>query len=214
MLLRDTSKRCGTGGVGQRGFTAVELVIVTAITLILSAIAIPNFLRLTHTYRLRSDGDGLVSLLMVGRMRGAAKFAHAQVSCDTTSTACPGAGLCTLSMKQYGVNTYTAEKQQVCLSPGISFGYPASTPNGGTPPGQSGAGNGPYQGRSGQTNPYTITFNSRGLPIDDTSGSSVGNYAFYLKDAASNTYVAIGIDSSGRASLYTFAGSSYWELAE
>jgi hypothetical protein len=117
-------------------------------------------------------------------------------------------------MKQYGATTYTAENQRVCLSPGISFGYPASTPNGGTPPGQSGAGNGPYQGKSGQTNPYTITFNSRGLPIDDTSGSSVGNYAFYLKDAASNTYVAIGIDSSGRASLYTFAGSSYWELAE
>ena len=80
--------------------------------------------------------------------------------------------------------------------------------------GQAGTGNGPYQGNSGQTNPYTITFNSRGLPIDDTSGSAVGNYAFYLNDAASNTYVAISIDSSGRASLYTFAGSSYWELAE
>jgi prepilin-type N-terminal cleavage/methylation domain-containing protein len=212
MLLRDTSKRCGTGGVGQRGFTAVELVIVTAITLILSAIAIPNFLRLTHTYRLRSDGDGLVSLLMVGRMRGAAKFAHAQVSCDTTSTACPGGGLCTLSMKQYGATTYTAEKQQVCLSPGISFGFPTGSAGGAG--GQAGTGNGPYQGKSGQTNPFTITFNSRGLPIDDTSGSAVGNYAFYLKDAASSTYVAIAIDSSGRASLYTFAGSTYWELAE
>lgn len=213
MLLRDTSKCRGTGDVGQRGFTLMQMVIVTAIVLILTAISVPSFLRLSHTFRLRNDGDSLVGLLMVGRMRGSAKFAHAQVSCDTASTACPGAGLCTLSTKAYGATSYTLEIQRVCLSPGVSFGYPAGLANGGAG-GQSGSGNGPYQGKSGETNPYTITFNSRGLPIDDSSGGPVSNYAFYLQDAAARSYVAIAIDSSGRASLYNFAGSSYWELAE
>ena len=186
----------------RSGFSLVEVLVVLACAMIISAIAIPYYTSLTRTYNIRNDADKILAQLNLARMRASADFARVQFSCsNTTST-------CMLQTKQYGTSSWTTESSQaVLLSPGVSFG---------TPPGISAGAGGqsaesPYEGSAAQSIPYAVIFNSRGLPIvDNSAGSSVSDYAFYLS-GPDNTCIAVTVDVSGRGSIYSLNGSS-WQV--
>ncbi len=189
------------------GFSLLELLVVAAVILIFAAIAIPSWQRTLQSYRVRSDADNLMGLITLARMRAASDFARTVVQCDTT------AKTCTLSAKQFSAGNPTwpstpSEAQTVILSPGVTFAVPTGV--------TAGVGNQstPTQGNSGQTNPFKIYFNSRGLPIKDSDGTSVADYALYLQDSKYNYSSAIAIDISGRTLVYSLAGSSYWKVQE
>lgn len=194
--------------MGRRGFSVLELMVVVAIILIMVAVAIPGYLRILQTYRVRSDADSIMGLITVARMRAASDFARTVVQCDTTTNTC------TLSAKQFTAGTPSwpttaSEPQKVVLSQGITFAIPSGVGVG--VGGQSGT---PTQGNSGQSNPFKIYFNSRGQPIKDSDGTAVPDYALYLKDSKYNYSAAVAIDISGRTLVYSFSGSNYWTVLE
>ena len=176
----------------------IEMLIVIAIMMIIMAIALPNFIRGMHTSRVRTDTNNLMGLLSVARLRAASNFARAQVKCDTTTR------VCTLTTRRYGTNWSSTpnELQSVRLSQDVTFSIPS---------GVTGAGNQTtaVQGSPGQSNPYYIEFNSRGMPIDHTTGAAVNNFALYVADTQYGVSMAIAVDATGRILSYNKTGSTY-----
>ncbi|MGA3212172.1 MAG: prepilin-type N-terminal cleavage/methylation domain-containing protein [Terriglobales bacterium] len=185
----------------QHGFKLIELMIVVSVILLFLAICMPNFFGVSHTYNIRSSADSLAGLISVARMTAAQNYSRTRVSCSSTTSTC------TLFTESFG-GTWPATAngmQAVALAHHVSLAIPtaATTGAGGQ---SSGA---PAQGTTGQTNPYYIEFNSRGMAISDSTGTAVSTYAFYLDDSTYNVSMAVAVDLSGRVTEYMQSGSSY-----
>jgi len=182
----------------QRGFTMLELLMVVAVIAIVSAMAIPNWLQATRTYRLRGDVNRISGLINSSRMRGSSAFARVKVDCSGT-TGCGGSSACTVTLINYYVGstpTTTSTDQTVCLSQNVSFSVPSTT---------IGVG---QQNSSSPTQNLTLYFNTLGIPISST-GSTGGKYAMYLQEATSGAYMAIGIAANGTPTVYSL-NSGTW----
>jgi prepilin-type N-terminal cleavage/methylation domain-containing protein len=195
---------------GNRGFSLLELMLVAAIIIVVLAIALPNLTVHDRNYRLRNDCNNIANLFTLARMHASAEFARVKVTCDSTTKSC------TYQTYQYTppssstLLTNETNNTKVILSNGVSFDGLSGLSNGAG--GQDG-GN-PAQGLPGQSNPYTIWFNSRGMPIDGNTGSLVTNYAFYLIDQPNNLTMAIAPDINGRPIIYNLNGSEWTVVQE
>jgi len=202
-----------TAASRARGFSMLELLMVVAVAAIVAAMAIPPYMNYLRNYRVRNDANNIVGLTTVARMRAGASFGRAAVSCNPQA-APPVCAVYTLSATSGNVcdlTLWTPELQRYAFSPTVKFGIPASVTNGVagqslTTPTQVGSA---IQGSS-----YTFYFNSRGWPINCTSGATVPDYAMYLQDAPGVFSVAVGIDTSGRGQVYLLNGSSYWVVKD
>jgi Tfp pilus assembly protein FimT len=200
-MFAPTETRCSRRSQHERGFSIVQQLMVVAVALVLAAIAIPSYSNLTSGYSVINDSNKIMGELNQARMRAAADFARIQLSCSSSTS------ICSIQTKQYGASTWTTETSQaVVLSRGVSFATPSGVSLGAG--GQSAEA--PYQGSSAQSVSYAIVFNSRGLPIVDPSGTSVSDYALYLK-GANNSYMAVTVDVSGRPLVYNLQGTT-WQL--
>lgn len=197
----------------DRGFTIFELLVVMAIILIMASIAIPSYVRMRQVYRIRGDADSLMGMLSLARMRAASDFARTKVECDSSTN------VCTLFTAQYNPANCPVtwpgspnEIQKITLSPGIML----DTTGGGAAKGVGGQKTtAPALGRTGQTNPYKIFFNSRGLPIQDNcAGTNTLDYALYLKDTKYGAVMAVSVDASGLARIWTLGKNGFWEGKE
>ncbi len=188
------------------GFSLLELLIVIAIVLIMAAVSIPMYLRISHSFAIRSNADAIMGLTTVARMRAASNFARAEVVCDASSSTCSiKVATFTGGKTDPSASDFVADLQApqvVVLAKGVTFGAPsgASTGVGGQ---NSSA---PYQGSSVGKCSYCAIFNSRGLPVGSSvvKGKPVSDYAFYLQDTQYNMAMAVGIDISGKATVYRF----------
>lgn len=185
------------------GFSVVELLVVVACTMVITAFALPYYTSLTRAYNIRNDADNILAQLNLARMRAAADFARVQFACSNATNTC------TLQTKQYGASGWTTESAQaVLLSEGVSFGTPSGVAAGAG--GQSAET--PYEGSEVQSISYAVIFNSRGLPIvDNSAGNFVSDYALYLL-GPDNVCMAVTVDVSGRPAVYSLNGST-WQLA-
>lgn len=199
-------KAANAGTNNARGFTLLQLVVVVAIVVVITAVAVPSFISFSRPNRLRNDANALVSMITMARMRASSEFAHVQVICTPAPTS--GPAFCQLQSKPFNGTTWNSDNQTVYLSPGVSFGIPASTAVSAYPPGQS---SGAYQGDATQYTPIAtsntttpvILFNSRGIPIDTVSFQPTPDYAFYLKDQV-GSYIAVAVNLAGRPDVYAF----------
>jgi type II secretory pathway pseudopilin PulG len=200
--------------VGQGGFTLVQTLVVAAIMIVVSAIALPSFVNSTHPVQIRNDARALASLITMARMRAATEFAHVQLYC--TLTPASGPPNCQLQSMGFNAATWTNEPQTVYLSQGVKFGIPATI----TTPVKNQT-TGAYQGDQSENTPTAtanpvIVFNSRGLPVDAATGKiSNPDYALYLTDNAGN-YYAVTVNQTGHPSVYRWdsVGHAFINLSE
>jgi prepilin-type N-terminal cleavage/methylation domain-containing protein len=97
----------------QKGFSLVELLLVCVVMVILSALAVPNIMRINANYRLDAAGHSVASLLQQARMQAVKTNQPAYARFDTSTglayvTDDPG-------------NSYASGNPDVALPGGIAF---------------------------------------------------------------------------------------------
>lgn len=216
----------------QAGFSLLEMLIVVAVSVIISAIAIPEYLAATRYLRIAGDLRDLNGTTAQAKMRAAANFTRARIYADLTDNQFQlqvwiktgGAG---------GTGCWVAEVDptNTCISfasapapsgqgilqltQGDTFGFGNLTT--GPTPGQAaisqaalcypGAANTP-DGGSSMANTACIEFNSRGIPVDST-GAPVATGALYI----TNNNIVEGVTVSATGSIQTWQcanGQTTW----
>jgi Tfp pilus assembly protein PilE len=195
-------------GMEPAGFSLQELMVVVAIGLTITVVAVPVMSNAIANMRLRSSISSLSGLLQNTR--------SIAVQQNTTKTAChlnrsaPPYSLVYFVKNATDCTTATVATTdpQVELEAPIT---PYTTPSG------TGAPAAIPNGSLGLTsNPATSdpSFNSRGLPCSYSSGTCTTNAAFiqYYKDnriSGSGGWAAISISPSGRIKRWFWDGSSW-----
>lgn len=187
----------------ERGFSAIELLVVMAIITIVASIALPYTRTAFQTYSAVNDAREMAAQLSLARMRAASAFSRARVYCDPTASP-----QCKLQLQSYNSSSWTDEGTKFGLASGDTFGIASGAATG--VGGQSGTPQQPPNASSPYTPnvaPYAIEFNSRGLPIDPSTGNLKTDYAVYLQGGG--VYGAVAVDASGKASMYQYTGNGY-----
>ncbi len=221
--MRDIRKRFGIRHNCDQGFSTLELLIVISISLIMAALTIPGYNTIRRTLRIAGDGRDLNGAVNQAKLEAASSFTFARMYADLPPLG-PGA------VHSFHIETWNKtvgcwqtinDPNNPCtvagtspvqnLSPGVTFGFGGV----GTPPPntQPTLGQAPFcrnlLGAAGGVSPNTacVVFNSRGIPIDPTSGAPTGGDAFYITDT--NTVYGLTIGATGVTQVWTItAGSS------
>ncbi|HEX7794374.1 MAG TPA: prepilin-type N-terminal cleavage/methylation domain-containing protein [Vicinamibacterales bacterium] len=167
----------------QAGFTISELLIVIAITGVVAATALPGITRTMADFRLRGDARSLHNLLGVAKMRAAAKYTKTRVYVDLTTK--------TFYLQTWDkpTNTWVTEGATTSLSTNVDFAFDAlATPPPFTQPALQQAVDCLDDAGADIANTACVVFNSRGIPIDPTTGNPDGNGGFYLTDHTTGVY--------------------------
>ena len=203
----------------ERGFTVAELIIVMFVSIILSVIAVPNFLRIRDSLRASGDIRNIADLTGQAKLRAASNFTHARVYADLNGN--------TLQLQVWykpgnagsGCWVSDVDSTNTCLT------YNGSAPSGavinlsqGDTLGYGSLTTGPTAGQTtiGQAakcldnfgsainNTACIVFNSRGIPIDGSTFSPLATDAFYL----TNGTVVDGVTVSATGSIQSWSASA------
>jgi Tfp pilus assembly protein FimT len=206
----------------QAGFSTLELLVVIAMSLIISAIAVPSYLSTAAYLRVSGDMRQLNGLTALAKMRAAADFTRARVYADLNGntyqlqvwykagSSGKGCWVADTDPSQTCI-TYSTSKPSgtiIALSQGDTFGF--GSLSAGPTPGQSTiaqAGN-CYKddGTSSISNSACILFNSRGVPIDPTKLSPTSSGAFYVTNATLGIVDGVTVSSTG--SMQTWSSSA------
>ena len=159
----------------QVGMSMLEVVIVMAIAIIVSAMAIPKVISIVQNLRTTGDARDLNSTILMAKMRASADYAKARVYADLSAN--------TFHVDVYpsGATGWTTDGSTQYLSKNVTFGSGSLTtdPNGAT------LAQAPACLMDDLTttisNTACIMFNSRGIPVDGT-WAPTGNDALYVTD--------------------------------
>jgi type II secretory pathway pseudopilin PulG len=191
----------------QSGFSTLELLVVIMMSLIVSAIAIPNFTNVDNYLRAAGDLRALNGITVQAKMRAAADFTHARAYIDLAGNTYHveiwnKTNSCWQTDGDAANTCTTANSPVIGLSQGVTFGTGGIGV--GPTPGTTTTSEAPLcikkvagnPGGTGGTNPNTacIEFNSRGIPVD-TTNAPVGGGAFYMGNQ--NTVDAITVNATG-----------------
>jgi type II secretory pathway pseudopilin PulG len=215
----------------QAGFSTLEMIVVIFMSLVITAIAIPEYISTSQYLRIAGDLRALNGITAQAKIRAAANFTHARAFADLSGNTyelqvwnkTAGTGGCWVADgdPNNACITYTGSAPSgpavLPLSQGDTFGFGTLTQ--GPTPGQTaisqatacqqGAANNPGGGSS-VTNTACIEFNSRGIPIN-TSGAPVATGAFYM----TNSTVVDGVTVSATGSIQawsTGASAANWHV--
>ncbi|HET9402013.1 MAG TPA: prepilin-type N-terminal cleavage/methylation domain-containing protein [Candidatus Acidoferrales bacterium] len=214
--MNHEQKACSSAA-GEGGFSLTEQLVVVAIILIISAIAIPSLSRTMRNYKTSGDARGLADVVMEAKMAAAASFTHGRAYFDLSSgkyrietwdqtgssSFCSGTPCWKPQISSGGV------AESYVLSSAVTAGYgsianpPANT--------QGTIGQAPLctdnthdTGTSTVANTACIEFNSRAVPICTTTTCGIGTAtaidAYYINDGAS--VYAITASATGNVSLW------------
>ena len=191
-------RSCAAGA--ERGYTAIELLIVVAIMSVIAAMAIPFTSNTLELFRVGGDARSIVNGVSLAKMRAASDFTDARLYVD-------------LAARSYRVEKWqkTAPQQWVLdgsassLSQNDNFGFGqagAAPPNAVSPISEAPQ----CKDNSGNdlANTACIVFNSRGLPVDNTGAPTSGD--LYLTDGI--TTFGITTSGSGQTRLWKAGAGS------
>lgn len=203
--------RIGERSRRGRGFTLLELMLVLAVAAVLTAIALNPIRTYMASWDAHTTVKNVAGQIALARMRAASNFSWAQVYCDTTVVP----QTCQVRVNNPGSNSTSFDNEK--LRTGGYGGWGAQplartttlVPTGGSVGGIS-TGVGGQSG--GSPTPYTtISFNSRGMPIDPSNLTLLkSDYAMYLS-SNTGTYYAISVDLSGRPRQWVWTGNQWSE---
>lgn len=192
----------------ERGFTLLELVVVLAIMLAVTAIALPQFLTAVSDYKLKSTMGQVAGMLQQQRMQ-AVRF-NAALSVSTTTQNGRSVGWVDLPGGTSG--SFDAGEPYVMLPKNLSV------VNSGAPTFDTSS----VLGYTAQTVGTTLTFNARGLPCIGTTPCSnidtstnpakpVGFVLYFKNDKSFGVsgWGAVTITPAGRIRSWFYNGSSY-----
>jgi len=197
------------GKVRNRGFSLVEVLMVTLIIIVVAAIGIPTLTTMTGNLRSRGDARDLNATIVLAKMRAASDFARVRVYADLSKNTFRVEELesGSASWKTYGCPNSCIGDQ--LLSKGVSFGYGSLT----TPPnGVATLSQAPLCLQddlvSNYANTACIMFNSRGVPVDATWTPTPSD-ALYVTDGKSVSGVTLSATGLTRIWRYD-AGAANW----
>ena len=176
---------------GSAGFSLVELSLVVVISLILVALGIPNYMQMLRAYRLAGDARSLAHELTLARLRAGTDFTWAQIVLNSSANSYT-VQVCTTKATS-SCTTFTTEGGTQYLSTGISLGFGSSNLAAG--------------GQTTAAQTTTVTFNSRGIPVD-SGGSPTGNDTIYLANDKNNAF-AVSLTLSGHPKIWRWSGSAW-----
>jgi type II secretory pathway pseudopilin PulG len=207
----------------QAGFSILELLVVVTMSVIITTIAVPGYIKANAYLRVAGDLRSINGLTALAKMRAASDFTHARVFADLNGgtfqlevwdkTANGGAGCWFADLDPTrACLTYGAGRPSgpvYTLAQGDTFGFGTLT-TGPTPgqPAPTQAATCLDNSNAALANTACVIFNSRGIPIDNT-GSPVGTGAFYL----TNGTVVDGVTVSATGSIQAWsspAASASW----
>src|SRR5260370_33167666 len=83
--MKKTGKQISKKRSRRNGFSLIEMIVVTAIAVILMAIALPNYQRISQYLRIGGDMRDLNGIGAQAEMNAAADFTHARAPANITS---------------------------------------------------------------------------------------------------------------------------------
>jgi prepilin-type N-terminal cleavage/methylation domain-containing protein len=183
---------------GQRGFTAVELLIVLVVFMVIAGIAIPSLVGISQNLRMTGDARAIVAQIYLARMRAASLGTKSRLNVNLAANTYQ-IDVWNKTASAYQLDTNTGIFK---LSSGDTFGYGTIT----TPVGQQSS---IAQGYTGESGCGCIYFNSRGITTD-SAGNPTVNSALYI--SSNRGYSAIAVSIAGQVTTYTRSGSSWLQL--
>ena len=199
-------------GAGQRGFTMVEMLVVIAIIMIISAMAMPNIMNTVQLMRMRSSGTSIAGLFEQARMSAIQQNKNVAVrnylGADNR-------------LRYYidisGNNTYTLATNEPIVVLPDGYRVQAAPPAGIANKFPAGVTISVLGAETEGTTPGTfLAFNSRGLPCAGTplcksmtgaNNTAATNYVTYFTDGRQTG--AVAIYQTGKVKVYVYNGSSY-----
>ncbi len=217
--MRNIRKRIEISCKGEQGFSTLELLIVISVSLIMAALAIPGYNAIQRTLRISGDGRDLNGAINQAKLEAAAGFTRARVYADLTGntfhietwnkTAAGGAGCWQTINDPNNPCTVAGTSPVQNLSTAVTFGFsgagtapPSTQANFGQAP-RCIARNGLAIGVVSST--ACVEFNSRGMPIKDTTGAPEVDDAFYITDA--NMVYGVTVGATGVTQVWTISAS-------
>jgi len=188
---------------GQRGFSLAEMLVVIAIILVISAVAVPNIMRAVRNLRLRDSASTVAGILQEGRMRAVRDNRWYRLTSDT-----PAGGT---SLRVFAdtarTGAYVPGAPVALLAPNVQWvGNPGANPPGvviNPLPSPLPAFNG--RGLPCVTNPPNAAWPA---PCSNTvAGGAPVAFAYFLGDPGNpNAFAAVSVSSAGRIKTWSWDG--------
>lgn len=195
-----------SGSSKTAGFTLLEIMIVLSVILIMGAIAVPMYLNMVYSVRLRSAASNLSGFIQRARITAAKNNAIYAIGYRPVA----GAEEAYIDLNLSG--TYDAGEPLLTFSPTI-------TPATGAPNGTAGAPSAfVLVGDSAGTtydNATTLAYSPRGLPCAYVAGNcatpAAGYFVYYLRDQRPSSvgWAAVVVTRSGRSKIMTWNGTAW-----
>jgi len=198
MLIRDSSPSAGKSLI-QAGFSLLEAIVITGVTLCLMAMSAKFMFSALDNYQAASSARELGASVQLARAKATAKNNRYRVAIDATAGAfavqsCTAQDLSTTPPGCAGW-ALDAPGAVIRLAKGVKFstaGIVAPAPGDASGPNQTTA----------------MTFNSRGLLVD-ASNNPANNACFYVQRAGAQP-TAVCSTMVGKTTVYRLRGST-WE---
>ncbi len=206
-----------SGSGKQSGFSMLELVVVMAIILVVSAMAMPSIMNTIADYKLRGTASGIAGTLQSARMLAVKsnQFVTAQ---QYPSSATSGATI-QYFLDGNGNGTPDAGEAIFQLPRNVSFAT-ASVPSNST------MNLGTNWAQPTTAAPFPVSFSPRGLPCMTTTGGTSGTsnvcnttdssgkpigYVYYLTDVRTfgGGFAAVSVSAAGRIKVWMWVGNAW-----
>lgn len=193
----------------EKGFSLLELVVVVAVMLIVTAISLPTVRRTVNSYRLDVTGHAVASMLQ--QVRSAAVKNDTPYYVQYDGVAGPGLAFAVPAARYIPLTYVPNTDPTVSVATNVGF-----MPVGGVPPNDAqlqaamglGAGVVPQIGGP-------IGFSARGLPctLTGTAWRCTGPVAFewFMQNNITQQWEAITVSPAGRIRSWRMTGAGVWQ---